>query len=238
VFGRVAWPDHPTTWTAHQAGRPRAVAVWLGLPWPDRLRWAWRKVREAASGSDRIRTADRALLEDVLLPAYARDAAVGRLLFVGCESYTRTYAALFGVEADRPGRFRTIDIDPAQAPHGTPDHVVAPIQEVARHVEPASLDVVVMNGVYGWGVNDREALAGAFEAVAAVLRPGGRLLLGWNDVPVLGPFDPEPVAVDAGFARDATSPLGGWRLTTETPTRHTFDAYVLPGPPARPRPGA
>ena len=205
---------------------PRALQVWLGLPWRDRLRWTWRKAREAVTGSTRIRTADRAMLEDVLLPALAADPAVRRLLFVGCETYTRTYAALFG---PAPGRFRTIDIDPAQAAHGTPDHIVAPIQAVASHVPPASLDAVVLNGVYGWGVDERPALAEALAAVATVLRPGGLLLLGWNDVAVLGPFDPEPVAIEAGFARDPANPLGAWRTATDTPTRHTFDVYVRAG---------
>jgi len=203
----------------------RWIQVLLGLPWRDRFRWGSRKVREAVGGGDRIRTEDRMLLEDMLLPAYASEPAVGELLFVGCESYTRSYADAFG-----PGRFRTIDIDPAQARHGTPDHIVAPIQDVARHVAAASLDVVVMNGVYGWGVDDRPGLTAALTAVATVLKPGGRLVLGWNDVPVLGPFDPEPVVIEAGLERDPTSPLGAWRVATDTPTRHTFDAYRRTAP--------
>jgi SAM-dependent methyltransferase len=107
-------------------------------------------------------------------------------------------------------------------------HIVAPIQDVHLHVPPATFDVVVMNGVYGWGVNDRPALTAALTSIAAVLKPGGKLVLGWNDVPVLGPFDPEPVAAECGFERDPTSPLGAWRVLTDTPTRHTFDAYRLP----------
>ena len=200
----------------------RSLNVWLGLPWRDRSRWAWRKAREALTGADRIRTEDRARLEDLLLPRFA-GAQVAKLLFVGSETYTRTYAAAFP-----PGHFRTVDIDPAKAKHGTPDHIVAPIQDVHLHVPPATFDVVVMNGVYGWGVNDRPALTAALTSIATVLKPGGKLVLGWNDVPVLGPFDPETVAVECGFERDPTSPLGAWRVLTDTPTRHTFDAYRLP----------
>ena len=66
---------------------------------------------------------------------------------------------------------------------------------------PGSIDVIVANGVYGFGIDDRAALGAAFAAARLVLRPGGTLVLGWNDVPALAPFDPEAVAGEAGFER-------------------------------------
>jgi len=201
---------------------PRPVAAWLGLPWPERWRWLKRKLRESLPGASRIESADRTLLEQELLAGYAADPALGTLLFVGCEWYTRHYAALF--DPDR-GRFRTIDIDPAKARHGAAGHIVAPLQDAAAHLAPASVDVIVCNGVYGFGIDERGELARAFAASHAVLRPGGALLLGWNDVPALAPFDPSEVALAAGFERDpARGP--GWRVRTDTPSRHTFDFYL------------
>ena len=88
-------------------------------------------------------------------------------------------------------RYRTVDIDPAKARFGAPDHVIAPMQEIDRHFAPGSIDVIVANGVYGFGIDDRAGLCAAFAAARAVLRPGGTLVLGWNDVPALAPFDPE-----------------------------------------------
>ena len=156
------------------------------------------------------------------LAAYAADPALDVLLFVGCEWYTRHYQALFD-----PGRsrFRTIDIDPRRARYGASIHIVAPLQEVAAHVDAASVDVLVCNGVYGFGIYERGELERAFDASRVVLRPGGVLLLGWNDVPALAPFDPLPVALAAGFVLDP-SRGPGWRVRTDTPTRHTFDYYV------------
>lgn len=201
---------------------PRPLLAWLEMPWRERWRWLSRKLREIVFRTTRIESVDRVLLEQRWLAAYAADPAVRTLLFVGCEWYTRDYAALF--DPDR-ARFRTIDIDPRKARHGSIDHILAPLQEVARHVDRASVDVIVCNGVYGYGIDDREQLEAALRAAHAVLRPQGTLLLGWNDVPALAPFDPSEVAIDVGFEA-ATGPLAEWRVRTDTPARHTFDTYI------------
>ena len=202
---------------------PKALQAWLALPWPLLLAYVGRKVTDTLPGRARIRTEDRRLLEDTLLPAFAADATLGALLFIGCDWYTQDYRALF---APRSERFRTVDIDPAKARFGSPDHLVAPMQEIDRHLAPGSIDVIVANGVYGFGIDDRAALGASFAAAHAVLRPAGTLVLGWNDVAPLAPFDPEPVALASGFVRSASNPLGAWRTTTATPLRHTFDAYA------------
>ena len=82
------------------------------------------------------------------------------------------------------------------------------MQELDRHLAPGSVDVVIANGVFGFGIDDRAALAAAFAAAHAVLRPAGTLVLGWNDVAALAPFDPEPVARESGFVRSTANPLG------------------------------
>ena len=203
----------------------RPLAAWYGLPWRERWRWLKRKLRDALPGVERIQSADRSVLE-AELRGYAADPALQALLFVGCEWYTRHYEAMFDPQR---ARFRTIDIDPRRARHGAASHVVAPLQDVSAHLAPASLDVVVCNGVYGFGIYDRGELERAFAASCAVLRPGGTMLLGWNDVPALAPFDPLDVALAAGFVRDPARGAG-WRVRTDTPTRHTFDFYVRADP--------
>ena len=201
---------------------PRAVSAWLGLPWRERWRWLGRKASELVRGGHRIESPDRVILERRVLPAFAADPSLRALLLVGCERYTRHYTALFAPASER---FRTIDIDPRRACFGNTGHVVAPLQDVARHLAAGSVDAVVCNGVYGFGIYDREELAKALRASFSVLRPGGTFVLGWNDVAAFAPFDPLEVALAAGFVRDSTL-LGNWRVATDTPTRHTFDTYV------------
>jgi len=204
------------------AGLPKPLRAWLGLPVRQQLAYAGRKLLDILPGRSAIRSADRRLLEETLLPGYAADAALDRLLFVGCDWYTRDYVEMF---APRRDRLCTVDIDPAKARFGAAGHVVAPMQEIDRHFPAESLDVVIANGVYGFGIDDREGLSRAFAASHTVLREGGTLVLGWNDVTALAPFDPAPVALAQGFGRAVNGPLGTWRVVTDTPLRHTFDTY-------------
>jgi len=203
---------------------PRGLSAWLGLPWRARWRWVGRKAGELLHGGTRIDSPDRVILERRVLPAFAADPSLRSLLFVGCGRYTRHYAALFVPASER---FRTLDIDPRRARFGNTGHLVAALQDVTRHLPAASVDAVVCNGVYGFGIYDRVELARALRASWTVLRPGGTLVLGWNDLPAFAPFDPLEVALAAGFVPDV-SLLGDWRVATDTPTRHTFDSYVRP----------
>ena len=205
---------------------PKPLRAWFTLPWRQQLAYAGMKLQDAMPGRSRLRGADRQLLEDTLLAGYAADATLRTLLFVGCDWYTQDYVEVFA-----PGRqrFVTVDIDPAKARFGAPGHLVAPMQEIARHFAAGSVDVIVANGVYGFGIDDRRELAAAFAAAREVLRPGGTLVLGWNDVPALAPFDPQALAGEAGFEPSPASPLGAWRTTTDTPLRHTYDSYARSG---------
>ena len=205
------------------AGLPKALRAWLALPLRQQLAYAGRKMFDILPGRAGILSADRRLLEETVLPGYAADPGLRSLLFVGCDWYTTDYPALFAPARER---FRTVDIDPAKARFGAPGHVVAPMHEIGSHFAPGSIDVIVANGIYGWGIDDRAGLGAAFAQAREALRPGGTLLLGWNDVPALAPFDPAALAGELGFRHSTVNPLGAWRTPTETPLRHTFDVYV------------
>lgn len=119
--------------------------------------------------------ASRRFLQDMLLP-WARDHCP-RILFVGAAPYTHHYERLF---AARGGGFTTMDVNPSMAVWGSVDHIVGPVQEIPRFRPPGSFDCVILNGVFGYGVDDPAAMRRVIEALHVVLKPGGLLVVGWN----------------------------------------------------------
>lgn len=191
-----------------------ASAAALRLGWRLTHR-AWRQARGLPPRAD---TADRRWLEQVLLPHYVGRADIGRVLLVGTRWYTRHYPALLTGK-----HCITLDIDPAAARYGSADgHRVADVREVARHLSAGSIDMALFNGVFGWGLDDRDGLDSALRGLAQVLRPGGELVFGWNDLPRHCPFDWRALPAWQAFA-----PLRG-RAPVALPTdnRHRFDFFV------------
>jgi SAM-dependent methyltransferase len=131
--------------------------------------------------------ASRLCLERELLPWLAQH--YGRILFVGTSSYTFHYEEQF-----RRDQYTTIDVQPRNAVWGAADHIVAPIEEIGRHRPAASFDCIVLNGVFGFGVDDDDHMRRVIEALHTALRPQGFLVVGWNTnlhadpAPLLAPY--------------------------------------------------
>ena len=152
----------------------------------------------------------RKVLETEILPTLARQYA--KVLFVGTSSYTYWYERLFW-----PGQYTTIDSRPAEAVWGAADHIVAPVQEIARHRPAGTFDCVVLNGVFGFGTDDPASMRAVAEALAKVMAPNGYLVLGWNhdmqeDPDKLGTFD--------GLFRHSGEPRRTFGAET-----HVYDFY-------------
>lgn len=167
----------------------------------------------------RRESADRRLLETAILPAYASDPGVGRILFCGCAPYTQHYEAIF-----RGRDYWTLDPVPRHRRHGAARHVVAGLQDLAQHFPAATFDLVVCNGVLGWGLDTAGDAEAAFAACTTGLRAGGHLLLGWNDVWPHNRVTPERISA---LRRFEPIPLGphAARVRVAAPHRHVFDFY-------------
>jgi SAM-dependent methyltransferase len=139
---------------------------------------------------------------------------------VGCGWYTRAYGRLF-----RHAIYCTLDVDPAKSRWGAERHVCASLASIRSHFEDGALDLVVCNGVFGWGLNERTEVEAAFRGCHACLRPGGVLLLGWNDVPARRPFPIEQCESLHLFRPYRFAPLDGYCHRTATRNRHTYNFY-------------
>lgn len=183
----------------------------------------WRMYRDAkmALGGELYQeTADRVVLEGKILPWIAEQPQLKRVLFVGCEWYTRGYRRLFN-EAG----YWTIEIDPSKRRYGAKQHIVDSLANVGSHFAEGELDAIVCNGVFGWGLNDKDEVEKAFEGCRTRLREGGHFVLGWNDVPAHLPFPLEESEALGKFQAATFPPLGKSVYPTDSDLRHTFNFY-------------
>ncbi len=118
---------------------------------------------------------DRIWLDTQLYPKLEQ-LREGRILFVGCAYYTWPTLKRFnkGVE------LLTVDIDEQNEIWGCKNHLVASILDIDQHTTPHSFDIVLLNGVFGHGVDSPEMQEQTYKALHTVLKPDGMLLVGWN----------------------------------------------------------
>ena len=102
------------------------------------------------------------------------------------------------------------------------------VTDVADHFDAGSLDVILCNGVFGWGLDAREDVERAFAGCHRCLRPGGLFVLGWNDTPETRPFPLDECEALKRFEPYVFPPLGASHVPTETELRHTYDFFVKP----------
>ncbi len=168
-------------------------------------------------GRLRWRTPDRVFLEETVFPWFRDSVRVRTVLDVGCDWYTRAYPDLLKAE-----RYETIDLDPAKVRYARgreEAHCVGSLLELDQDYGVGEFDLVICNGVLGWGVND------AASQIARVLRPGGWLVLGWNDMDgyrpeTLSPFDQPPLE------RFVLPTVGVDTRVTTTGSKHTYRFFL------------
>jgi hypothetical protein len=183
--------------------------------------YAARVLRKRLGLPTPLNTEDRRVMEDVIFPYYRADPRFKTILFVGCNTYTSHYQKRFFADKN----YWTIEPDATLRRFGAAQHVVAPLEEVGRHFEAGYFDLIICNGVLGWGLDRPEQCEAAFAQSYECLRIGGELAFGWDDIPRRTPFVLDEVPSVARFPKIAFPPLGTWRYLTDTPYRHTFDFY-------------
>jgi SAM-dependent methyltransferase len=183
--------------------------------------FASRVVRKRLGLPVAMETEDRRVLENIIFPYYLSDPNVKSVLFVGCDWYTRHYQRFYFSNVD----YWTIEPAAERRKFGAKRHVVAPLENLDAHFSPQTFDLIVCNGVYGWGLNSREQCESAFAQCYSRLRDGGHLMLGWDDIPERTPVPLAEIASLNRFRRHDFPSLGSWRYLTDTPYRHTYNFY-------------
>ncbi|WP_438352349.1 methyltransferase domain-containing protein [Microbacterium sp. CJ88] len=183
-----------------------------GIRLRSKMRWK--------NGRWRLATPDRIALEDVIVPGMLARDDVRRVLDIGVAWYTRSYPKLFaGVD------YWTVDYDPASEKIASRQHHTVSATQLDTVFDAGMFDLIVCNGVVGWGLNKPEDVATGVNAMATVLRPGGWLVLGWNDMEGRRVAGLDALLAER-FERAVFPPVGADHLIPDTPYAHRFDFFV------------
>ncbi len=160
---------------------------------------------------------NRRVLEKSIFPVLSADPSVNRILFVGCHWYTWHYPKLV------PGKeFCTLEIDPRRARYGASHHIIDSVENVEQHFQASSIDVIMILGVIGWGLDDPVAIESSLAACQNLLRGGGMLILGCDEVPEHTPVDLQQSATLQSSTPFVFPGLQTSRYRCEGDLKHTF----------------
>ncbi len=186
-------------------------------------RFARRIVRRNAVWT-KNRSEDRRVLEETIIPLILSRHEPRTVLDIGRDPYEAFYNEFFA------GReLWTIDRDAAKRPFGAENHIIGDAANLCGHFPEGCFDFILMNGVFGWGLNRPDAIEAAFGAIDAVLAPGGILVLGWNDTAGLVPVPLGQVQALRKLRPHFFGPLNGTSFRCST-FAHTYSFYMRARP--------
>lgn len=166
---------------------------------------------------------DRIILEDVIFPYFINNDQIIKIVFVGVAWYTRQYNRVF-----KHKQFWTVDFDPRVKKYGSRRHIVDSIENLDRHFRNNEIDLIICNGVFGWGLNNKANIEKSFQVCFDILKNKGIFILGWNDLPEYRPIDLKDINSLNSFNPLIFEPLGVAKYLTGNPNRHTFNFYIKP----------
>jgi hypothetical protein len=167
------------------------------------------------------KTSDRYVLEKIIFPYFSGNDEYSNILFVGCDWFTKHYEQSFLGK-----NFWTIDNDKKKCHFGAKNHIHDHLQNLIKYFHPEFFDIIICNGVFGWGINSREQIEYAFITCHKVLREEGILVIGWNDIPPRVPAFFLQERQDVCFFKPYVfPPLKSHQFLANPINRHIFTFY-------------
>ena len=164
---------------------------------------------------------DRYILEQKIIPYFINLSEFARILFVGCDVYTKHYEKWF-----RQKEYWTIEVKPLKKIYGAKRHIVGSVSDLKLSFPDNYLDLIICNGVFGWGLNEREEVEKTFAGCFDCLRQGGVLIVGWNDLPERKPFPLEECKSLGNFQPYIFPPLSTSQYDiSQEPYKHVYNFY-------------
>ena len=181
----------------------------------------WGRIRSFFFKSNKLITQDRIVLEEKIFPTLSSNDELKKILFVGCEWYTKDYQDFF-----KNKEYWTIDFNKKVARFGSVNHIINKLENAGSHFQEGYLDLIICNGILGYGLETKKEAEIAFETCYKILRNGGLLLIGWNFGHRENMFDPRELSALKNFKPIIFSPLDADRYKVEGTTNHVYDFYI------------
>lgn len=163
---------------------------------------------------------DRNVLEQIIIPYILAYFNPKTILDIGREDYQKFYNEFF------TGReLWTMDIDPEKAEFGSSNHIIDSCTEVKKHFEDNKFDFVILNGVLGWGLNKPGAIEKAITDIHNIMRPGGILVIGWNNFEDIEVIKPKNIKAIKKFKPYTLKPLKSSAFECVNGF-HTYNFYI------------
>ncbi|GEM_PF-975569 len=129
-----------------------------------------------------LKSANRIFLESSIFQyinqAYGGKQPRNNGLFIGCDKRSWHYPKVLDLE------LHTIDIEKKKALYGNyKHHIVGSATELERYYDPESFEVIIGNGLIGFGMNAPEQCEQFLKGVALLLKSEGLFVIGFNDGP-------------------------------------------------------
>lgn len=163
---------------------------------------------------------DRFILERIIFPYFLKNYDIKKVLDVGREGDQEKHNWIF-----RKTELWTVDVDPEREEWGSKNHIVASVADIEDHFESETFDLIILNGVFGWGLNNPEEIEKAFSAMYNCLKKGGHLIFGWNNNKDTVPMPVEEIQSLKKFKPYPFPPLQSEEYECST-GRHTFNFYT------------
>ena len=128
------------------------------------------------------RKPERYFIERKILPQIKNK----KVLIVGVARYTANYPIKL-----KTNEVITIDLDPKVAKYGAQKHIISSITNAEKYFSAKYFDVILMLGVFGYGLNERKNGEKAMKVCYNLLKNNGKLFLQWNTIPSHNQINPK-----------------------------------------------
>lgn len=173
------------------------------------------------AGYQRPKFEDRDTLERIIFPYLLSNYNPQTILDIGREDYQEFYNLFFKNKI-----LWTIDKDPSQKEFGAKNHIIDDVANLRKHFKSNYFDLIIMNGVFGWGLNNKQKIEKTFSAIYDILKPNGILILGWNNLDDLRPMALNKIKALSQLKKFYFKPLKTDSFRCKGKGHHTYNFYI------------